>query len=669
MKKIMTTLLAVVLALSMLPVTALAEVTTPGISTEIPTEEVKPLSAECFVKGDCGDQPVTATQHDGYIEVKVTGTAKKQMSGTGAGTSGATGKEAYWAGWRINLYTVAAKDYDNLYIWSGIDLTSLQQAAADDNNAVKAIINDKDGEEFYCDDHSLGDKWGPGDHWFCYELRSAEGTPLTAKTYCKVNMDEVKKLDDEPTPTPPVEKTDVCKIGETGYATLLEAVTKAKDGDTIILLADVDEETAETVTVPNAVTIKGDGHSVNLGFTNGNENARAMPVLRVEKALTLEGVSMTVNGCDVTIEGKAKHNGTAFTLANGAELNLKANSTLTLQNLSRGMIMSSGTNPSKLNVEENSTLSFNNIDGNATNGGLITVTNSTVNLTAVCNNGLSAQAVKLENAKVNADTVGCAVITSKDEAKNGTKNPGIDIKGSAISIKNSGSGLPLKSQWSNIQGLIAFNNKDAGSLAIENTAFTLTDNKDQNGKAINTIHVAAGKADIKAPAGVTVANEEGNTGTVTVNGKEVKPGENHKVPSSGGGSSSGGSWSGYYYSVNPVGSSTWKPGDKGLAFTAGTTEKLSEVRVDYNTLAKGNYIVAKDGTVTLKANYLRTLAEGWYTLTLVFPDGEGSVSFTVEGTGTGLTQNPETGDHSFVAAAVVLAAVSVIGMAAASRKK
>ncbi len=433
-------------------------------------------------------------------------------------------------------------------------------------------------------------------------------------------------------------ETDVCKIGETGYATLKDAVEAAQNGDTITLLNDV--ANGSGIIVPS-------GKNFTLDF-----NGKTYTVTQ-----DLAGSSGTKSQCFQLLKNSTvtMKNGTIKAGDPGIAMIIQNYCNLTLDN----MILAGDT------MERDSSYTLSNNCGN------VSVKNSTI---TTAKNGKAFDSCKFSSYAPPVVTV-----------ENSTISGPVELSGGKLDIQ-SGSFEDIKTAKGYNEGDCTISGgtftSDPSKFVTENTAVAGVGKDNANGFAVGQDAIQQAVTDKKdvtitkgsvtltnVPTGVTVANAAGNTGTVKVNGNTVAAGKDYKVPSSGGGSSSGGSWSGYYYSVNPVGSSTWKPGDKGLAFTAGTTEKLSEVRVDYNTLAKGNYIVAKDGTVTLKANYLRTLAEGWYTLTLVFPDGEGSVSFTVEGTGTGLTQNPETGDHSFVAAAVVLAAVSVIGMAAASRKK
>ena len=137
------------------------------------------------------------------------------------------------------------------------------------------------------------------------------------------------------------------------------------------------------------------------------------------------------------------------------------------------------------------------------------------------------------------------------------------------------------------------------------------------------------------------------------------------------GGSSSGHYSYYYYTMLEGAGQNWTPAkSSGATFrSGGGFDVFSGVRVDGKLLDKADY-TAKEGStvVTLKPSFLKALAEGSHSITILFTDGESSADFTVGGTGTGI-ENPETGDNSFVAAAAAAAVFAVIGMAAFGRKK
>ncbi len=187
----------------------------------------------------------------------------------------------------------------------------------------------------------------------------------------------------------------------------------------------------------------------------------------------------------------------------------------------------------------------------------------------------------------------------------------------------------------------------------------------------STVTVTQGDAKLKnVPSGVTVKNT--NTGNVTVNGgtKVTKDNENGYTvprPSSGG----------YYYygpSISAVlngpnkSATDYTSGDYGLIFrSTASYSSFTSVQVDGKTLAKGNYTVEANGSGTevyLKASYLKTLAAGKHTVTILSTAGNVSMDFTIGGK----TSSPTTFDAG-VGVYAVTAVLSLTGMAWTAKKR
>ena len=85
------------------------------------------------------------------------------------------------------------------------------------------------------------------------------------------------------------------------------------------------------------------------------------------------------------------------------------------------------------------------------------------------------------------------------------------------------------------------------------------------------------------------------------------------------------------YSVTKGANSEWtQGGDKGIDFS-GSGKGTFTVKVDGATVAAGKYTTSTDGsTVTLKPEYLDTLAAGSHTVTLVYSDGSAKAKFTIK---------------------------------------
>lgn len=183
----------------------------------------------------------------------------------------------------------------------------------------------------------------------------------------------------------------------------------------------------------------------------------------------------------------------------------------------------------------------------------------------------------------------------------------------------------------------------------------------------STVTVTQGDAELKnVPSGVTVKNT--NTGNVTVNGgtKVTKDNENgYTVPRS------------YYYYPSTPGitaelngtnkSATDYPGgDYGLVFrSTAAFSTFQGVQVDGKTLAKSSYTAEEGSTVVyLKAAYLKTLAAGKHTITILSTAGNTSMDFTIGGK----SSSPKTFDAGMGIYAVT-AVLSVTGMAWTAKKR
>ena len=185
----------------------------------------------------------------------------------------------------------------------------------------------------------------------------------------------------------------------------------------------------------------------------------------------------------------------------------------------------------------------------------------------------------------------------------------------------------------------------------------------------STVTVTNGSIDLTdVPAGVTVKNT--GEGKVTVNGtKEVKKGDApYTVPAKTGGY--------YYYPSTPgitaelngtnKSATDYPGGDYGLVFrSTAAFSTFQGVQVDGKTLAKSNYTAEEGSTVVyLKAAYLKTLAAGKHTVTILSSTGNTSMDFTVGGK----SSSPQTFDAG-VGIYAVTAVLSVTGMAWTAKKR
>ena len=469
-----------------------------------------------------------------------------------------------------------------------------------------------------------------------------------------------------------VAKAYLAMVGETSYYTMEEAFkAQTASGKPIVLLRD---------------------YTTGSTFNSGSIN----------RTVDLNGHTWTCTGTDA--------NSAAF------EINY-ANASLTVKN---GKIVSSqlvGLIPSASGgtiTYDNSSLTFEGVEmsttatsgietnGNNTNDS-VTLKNSTLNVP----NGFgiyfpSSGTLTIDNSTINAKTMGvqvCAAIQDgaaisivnrtgykgldKVEVKNGSfiaKN-GKALKAYAFSNTNK-----TEEEFDNTDKKLtvtggAFSNDVKDYVAADLTTANITTSGETTyyvGKETveaaaakapsgSTVTVTQGDAALKnVPSGVTVKNT--NTGNVTVNGgtKVTKDNENgYTVPRS------------YYYYPSTPGitaelngtnkSATDYPGgDYGLVFrSTAAFSTFQGVQVDGKTLAKSNYTAEEGSTVVyLKAAYLKTLAAGKHTVTILSTSGNTSMDFTIGGK----SSSPQTFDAG-VGIYAVTAVLSVTGMAWTAKKR
>ncbi len=174
--------------------------------------------------------------------------------------------------------------------------------------------------------------------------------------------------------------------------------------------------------------------------------------------------------------------------------------------------------------------------------------------------------------------------------------------------------------------------------------------------------------EISGIAGGKTVKVAANVTGVKVNGNTVEAGGSYTVPTSTGG--------GYYYagpSITAVlngpnkSATDYTSGDYGLIFrSTASYSGFTGVQVDGKALAKGNYTVEDNGgtEVYLKAAYLKTLAAGKHTVTILSTAGNVSMDFTIGGK----TTAPQTFDAG-IALYVGMALTSAAGVAFVGKKR
>ena len=492
-----------------------------------------------------------------------------------------------------------------------------------------------------------------------------------------------------------VAKTYLAKVGETSYYTMDEAFkAQTTSGEPIVLLRDYTTgSTFNSGTVARVVDLGG--HTWTCTGTDANSaafeinNPNAMLTVKNGKVVSSQLVGLIPSAMGGTIKYD--------------------NSTLVFESVKMMTTAHSGIETNGNNT--NDTVKLVNSELNVPNGfgiyfpssGTLTIENSTINAKTmgvqVCAGSLeitgeSAINVtgdpvpKTENDGAIQDGAAISVVDrtgykglDKVEVKNGTFTAKTDEALKAYKYENKEEGkFDNDDKKLTVTGG-AFSNDVKDYVAADLTTANITTSGETTyyvGKETveaaaakapsgSTVTVTQGDAELKnVPSGVTVKNT--NTGNVTVNGgtKVTMGNENgYTVPRS------------YYYYPSTPGitaelngtnkSATDYPGgDYGLVFrSTAAFSTFQGVQVDGKTLAKSNYTAEEGSTVVyLKAAYLKTLAAGKHTITILSTAGNTSMDFTIGGK----SSSPKTFDAG-VGIYAVTAVLSVTGMAWTAKKR
>lgn len=493
-----------------------------------------------------------------------------------------------------------------------------------------------------------------------------------------------------------VEKAYLATVGETSYYTMEEAFkAQTANGKPIVLLRDYTTgSTFNSGTVARVVDLGG--HTWTCTGTDANSaafeinNPNAMLTVKNGKVVSsqLVGLIPSAMGGTITYDNSSL-------VFDGVEMTTTAHSG----------IETNGNNTNDAVTLKNSTLNVPNGFGiYFPSSGTLTIENSTINAKTmgvqVCAGSLEitgdktainvtgGPVDKTENDGAIQDGAAISVVDragykglDKVEVKNGTFTAKTDEALKAYKYENKEEGkFDNDDKKLTVTGG-AFSNDVKDYVAKGSTTANITTSGETTyyvGKETveaaaakapsgSTVTVTQGDAELKnVPSGVTVKNT--NTGNVTVNGgtKVTKDNENgYTVPRS------------YYYYPSTPGitaelngtnkSATDYPGgDYGLVFrSTAAFSTFQGVQVDGKTLAKSNYTAEEGSTVVyLKAAYLKTLAAGKHTITILSTAGNTSMDFTIGGK----SSSPKTFDAG-IGIYAVTAVLSVTGMAWTAKKR
>jgi len=464
-----------------------------------------------------------------------------------------------------------------------------------------------------------------------------------------------------------VAKAYLAKVGETSYYTMDEAFHAAvASGETLYLLRDYTTG-AEQNSGSKSFAIDLDGHTWT--YTGTNTNCAAFQI----------------NYSDVTLTVK---NGTVVSNSMVGLIPSAMGGTITYNNA--GLVF------------ENVTMTAKGHSGIETNGNntndAVTLKNSTLNVP----NGFgiyfpSSGTLTINNSTINAKTMGVQVcsgslsinegsaITVTGDAVPKTENDGAIQDGAAISIVNR-TGYKGLSDVTVTGGTFT---AKAGNDAIK--AYNWANNTETEFTAKDNVAVTGGTFSSQVPSEYVAADkrvrvDNANSYTIVTNGS-ITSGTYTEEPTVAPGykavQNTDGTWrvektsGGYYYYPSTPGitaelngtnkSATDYPGgDYGLVFrSTAAFSTFQGVQVDGKTLAKSNYTAEEGSTVVyLKAAYLKTLAAGKHTVTILSTAGNTSMDFTIGGK----SSSPKTFDAG-VGIYAVTAVLSVTGMAWTAKKR
>lgn len=168
-------------------------------------------------------------------------------------------------------------------------------------------------------------------------------------------------------------ETVVAKIGETGYATLADAIADANGDTTIKLVANT--ELTESLTVNTTVTLDLAGCTITGALTIGTNGNLTIDDSMGDGKITSTGTTITANGGTLTLNGGTIH---ATNPGNGT-IQASINSAATV-NINGGAVKADAGDAIKIGSQSNATLNVNNGSISAKDRGILLWGTGTVNI-------------------------------------------------------------------------------------------------------------------------------------------------------------------------------------------------------------------------------------------------------------------------------------------------
>ena len=341
------------------------------------------------------------------------------------------------------------------------------------------------------------------------------------------------------------ESKSVAKIGDATYESLDEALAAANSGDTIVMQQD--GVIATTNTISKAVTIKGNGKSVEVksqsGTDDGRLNISGAGSLTFENARVSFGnpsnwsVVMADSGKLSFVNGSSAvftQNG-IYTVGSGVEINVDKSS-LTFSGISYTSLMNEyqdGKGFAKINVTNGGNLKVEKSAVNGATGFAIDVKNSELHIDNNVNQGLVRCITKLDasEATISGNDIGITGYAGLDNLTltNGSKlemannkSLGIFLWGGKVDVQDgtklsiTGTGAEGVKQDAGFTGAIACARSAANVNLSDGAAVSLVDNPAGAINSDGNIYVGKGTEILRNGSSVEVGGGIWNRGTVTV---------------------------------------------------------------------------------------------------------------------------------------------------------
>ena len=384
----------------------------------------------------------------------------------------------------------------------------------------------------------------------------------------------------------------VALVGGKTYTDLQAAITAAKEGDMVTLLADVDTleklngsnpdsgDNISLLSIDKNVTINGNGKTISITMPEG-------AVTRSQAIQIGTGSTVTLNGVKLNITGVNRDTDKGDAVDVYGILNITNKSVVVLNDLANGFVMQGGEN-AQVNVTGGSTVTANGVKGHFSNGGTWEIKDSKVDIANCGTHGLSVEKLTVDNATVTVDKAGyTGIYASEVELKN---NANVSVTNSATSPD-----LANKDAYKG-KGAVQLKG-DSGKLTVKDSTLTLSNNGNGKTDGEQTIHVGASSVTIEnsSVTGVIAQTAANKYMVIVKNGdvvvkQEIVSGE-YTLPAAP-------VKSGYTFTGWSDGTNTYKAGAK-VTITKDTTFVAQWRYIDQGGDSDGSYEPSGDYLVSV----------------------------------------------------------------------